>query len=174
MIEIVKTPSTDEATKKILIEWFKAARPKWKLPLDIILGLAFSIMSIYCFMQPELPFYTWLALAGAIISFLTAFFFVPFLASVALGAQKKLPSYNQKKIYRFHNDHMEYICEGQQPVKIPLNRFTEVRLVAQYILMLKDQQLVLWFAKEDIPPNQEGSLFSIFKENNLPVRGQFK
>lgn len=171
MIEIIKPTPSDAATKRILIEWFKAARPKWKLPADICIGTFFTAMTLYSFMQTPMPFFTWLALGGAFLSFLAAFAYVPFLATMALNANKKLPSYYKEKTYRFYTEHLEYSYEGTQPISIPLDKFTEVRLTGEFVLFLIGDKLALWFSKNDLGKGDLETVLRLLKNNDVTIKG---
>ncbi|WPX39695.1 hypothetical protein QET93_009115 [Akkermansia sp. N21116] len=172
MIEIIKPTPSDAATKRILIEWFKAARPKWKLPADICIGTFFTAMTIYSFMQTPVPFFTWLALGGACLSFLAAFAYVPFLATMALNANKKLPSYFKEKTYRFYPTHLEYSYEGAQTVTIPLEKFTEVRLTGDFVLFLIGDKLALWFSQNDVGRGDWDTILRFLNNNNVVIKGE--
>ncbi len=172
MIEIIKPTPSDAVSKQILIEWFKAARPKWKFPADICIATFFTAMTIYSFMQTPVPFFTWLALGGALLSFLAAFAYVPFLATMALAANKKVPSYSEEKTYRFYPTHMEYSYQGIQPVTIPLEKFTEVRISGDFILFLIGDKLALWFSCNDVSRKDWDTILRFLNNNKVKVKGE--
>ncbi|MEG0025475.1 MAG: hypothetical protein RR719_09045 [Akkermansia sp.] len=174
MIEIKKSAPSDELTTKILIEWFHTAQPKWKRPADFCIGTVFLVVAVYSLIQGAVPFFAWLALAGAILSFTIAFGYIPFLAKSALKANKKQSSYLKEKTYRFYPDHMTFSYDGGGQVEIPLAKFTLVRVTDLAILFLIGHKLVLWFAHSDLSPQEEETIIGYLQQQGVEIDSKLK
>lgn len=168
-VEITKAAPSDEIAKKVLAEWFKAARPKWKLPADICVGTFFLVTTVFFMIQDPVPTFTWVAMAGAIVSFLVAFGYVPLLVTSALKANKRMPSYYKEKTYQFFPDHMIFSVEGSQGVEIPLEKFSQIRLTREAVLFLIGDKLALWFALDDLSKPELGTILSFLKDSGVRI-----
>lgn len=169
IITIVKRAPTDEVAKKILSDWFTTCRPKWKLPLDLCLGCFFTASALFSWFSNTAPGFIWMSVAGAILSFVIAFGYIPFLAKSALSMNKKQPSYPKEKTYRFSPDCLYFSYEGVNEVAIPLDKFSSVRITPEGILLLNGDKLVLWFCHSDLPQEDEQTVLEYLEKNGAVI-----
>jgi hypothetical protein len=169
MIKIVKKVPSDTVVARMFTVWYKTMRPKWKLPLDICIGTFFVAMTIYSFLQTPLPFFTWIALGGAIVSFVAAFAYVPYLVNMTVKANKRQPSYNVEKIYQFYPDHLDYSYEGVPVSHIPLNKFSRVLVKEGFYLFLYKDKLVLWLSDADLSKEESDKILDYFRQLDVPI-----
>lgn len=169
MIEITKTTPNDETTKKVLAEWFRAARPKWKQPADLCVGCFFLVTSVFFLSKSPIPPFAWLALAGAVVSFLVAFCYIPFLVSAAFKSNIRLPSYHKRKTYRFYDQYMVFSSEGAKDLEIPLQTFSQIRVTPDAALFLIGEKLALWFALDGVSKNDLEIILALAQNNNVKI-----
>ena len=169
VIKIIKKAPSDEVAKKILADWFTTSRPKWKLPTDICLGSFFLTAALFSWWADSAPGFIWLSLAGAILSFVVAFGYIPFLSKSALSINKKQNSYYKEKIYRFSPDCLYYSYEGVNEVAVPLDKFTGVRLTKEGVLLLNGDKLVLWFSHSDLTQEDEKTILKYLENNGVAI-----
>ncbi len=148
-IIITKGAPSDEEAKTVLKEWFLISTPKWLFPAMICAGGFFVASTVFFMMQSPPPF-AWIALAGAVITFIIIAVYVPLFTSTALKAGKKSPSYFQPKTYAFYTRHLVYTPQDAPGVEIPYETFSKVHITKNAILFLIGEKLALWITMNNM------------------------
>lgn len=168
-VTIVKTAPSDDIAIQILTDWFKEARPSWKLPADICVGTFFLAASIYFLSQDPIPFFFWLALPGALMCFFIAIGYIPLLVKASLKTNKRFPSYYKQKTYHFYPHHLIFQPEGEHAIEIPYDRFTKIKMTDIAVMFLVKEKLALWFSIDDIPNTELQIIISFLEKSNAPI-----
>lgn len=169
-IEMEKGPVDDALMRRILMQWYRSSRSGFMRALEWVTTGGFAASAVW-FMYLRFSLFTWISLAGLILSSLVIHGYVPLLARVALGNLKKAPSYGKIKRYRFTADSFSFQYGDLPPVEGPLSAFEEARLTRDALLFLGNGRLALWLPRAGMGEETLGGLLSRLRACGVRVTG---